>query len=259
MTLELNKVHQMDCLEGMRQIEDKSVDMILCDLPYGTTDCAWDNVIPFEPLWEQYERVISDTGSILLFGSQPFTHTLINSNRKLFKYEWIWIKNKGLGFQHSKNMPIKRHENILAFSKAPIGHASLLGERRMNYNPVGATKTGEIGTVERNTHGRTLGARPKQTGRKYEKMTGFPTSLLTFDSDGILHPTQKPVALCDFLINCYTNEGDTVLDNCMGSGTTAVAAINTNRNFIGFEKEPKYVEICEQRINSALAAKGALV
>ena len=204
--MEINKIYNEDCLEGMKRIADGSVDMILCDLPYGTTECKWDTVIPLEPLWEQYERIISPQGAIVLTASQPFTTTLISSNQSLFKYEWIWEKSKGLGFQHAQNMPMKRHENVLVFSKASMGHKSLLGDKRMNYNPIGVVETGEIGIVSARKRGSTLGARPKQVGRQYVKRTGFPSSILKFGSDTGLHPTQKPVALFEYLIKTYTNE-----------------------------------------------------
>lgn len=249
--LELNKIYNEDCLEGMKRIPDKSVDMILCDLPYGTTANKWDFIIPLELLWEQYERIIKDNGAIVLTASQPFTTELINSNRKLFKYEWIWVKNTGLGFQHSKNMPLKRHENVVVFSKGSMGHKSLLGDKRMEYNPQGVIYTDEIGRVTPSKHGRNLGARPAQVGREYKKAKNFPTTILEFKNDGKLHPTQKPVALFEYLIKTYTNEGETVLDNCMGSGTTAVACINTNRNFIGFELDETYYKLAIERIEKA--------
>ena len=242
------QLYKGDCLEIMRDIPDKSVDMMLCDLPYGTTANKWDSVIPLEELWKQYERIIKDNGAIVLTASQPFTTDLINSNRKLFKYEWIWVKNTGLGFQHSKNMPLKRHENVLVFSKGSMGHKSLLGDKRMEYNPQGVIYTDEIAKVTPSKHGRNLGARPKQVGKEYKKAKNFPTTILEFKNDGKLHPTQKPVALFEYLIKTYTNEGETVLDNCMGSGTTGVACLNTNRKFIGIEKEDEYFDIAYNRI-----------
>ena len=237
-----------DCLEVMKDIPDKNIDMILCDLPYGTTANKWDSVIPLKELWEQYERIIKNNGAIVLTASQPFTTDLINSNRKLFKYEWIWVKNTGLGFQHSKNMPLKRHENVLVFSKGSMGHKSLLGDKRMEYNPQGVIYTDEIAKVTPPEHGRNLGARPKQVGKEYKKAKNFPTTILEFKNDGKLHPTQKPVALFEYLIKTYTNEGETVLDNCMGSGSTGIACINTNRRFIGIEKEDEYFNIAHKRI-----------
>ena len=242
----------MDCLEGMKLIPDKSVDMILCDLPYGTTACKWDTVIPFEPLWEQYKRVIKDNGAICLFGSQPFTTELINSQRKIFKYCWYWKKSKPNGWQHSKNRPMTAIEEICVFSLAPMGHASLLGDKRMNYNPQGIESAGEK-SISKSEHGRILGDRPNQVGKKYEAYTGFPSNVLEYPNvtgKNAMHPTQKPIELCEYLIHTYTNEGETVLDNCIGSGTTAVACINTNRNYIGFELSEEYCKIAKKRIDA---------
>ena len=248
MSLDLNKIYNEDCLEGMKRIDDKSIDMILCDLPYGTTACKWDIIIPLKELWEQYERIIKDNGAIVLTATQPFASDLIYSNRKLFKYEWIWIKNRATGFVHARNMPMRKHENILVFSKGSMGHKSLLGDKRMEYNPQGVIYTDEIGKIRPSRHGNNIGARPKQVGREYRVAKNFPTTILEFKKDEKLHPTQKPVALFEYLIKTYTDEGETVLDNCIGSGTTAVACLNTNRNFIGFEKEEKYCKIANERI-----------
>ena len=252
MSLDLNKIYNEDCLEGMKRIADKSIDMILCDLPYGTTANKWDTVIPLDRLWKQYERIIKDNGAIVLTASQPFTTDLISSNRELFKYEWIWIKNNSTGFVHARNMPMKKHENILVFSKASMGHRGLLGDKRMNYNPQGVIYTDETIKIKATRHGRNLGARPNQVGKEYKGAKNFPTSILQFKNDGKLHPTQKPVALFEYLIRTYTNERETVLDNCMGSGTTAIACINTNRNFIGFELDEEYWKIANERIEKCI-------
>ena len=249
--LPINKIYNMDCLEGMKLIADKSIDMILCDLPYGTTACEWDTIIPFEPLWEQYERVIKDNGAIVLTASQPFTTKLIESNFKLFKYCWYWVKSKPNGWQHAKNKPMTKVEEVVIFSKAPMGHKSLLGDRRMSYNPQGVSNNGEV-TIRESKHGRTMGARPNQVGKTVKSMTGFPSNVLEYPNivgKKAIHPTQKPVALFEYLIKTYTNEGETVLDNCMGSGSTAIACINTNRNYIGFELDKHYCELAEKRIS----------
>ena len=245
---------QGDCLEKMKDIPDGSIDMILCDLPYGTTACKWDVIIPFEPLWEQYERVIKDNCVIVLTASQPFTTKLIESNFKLFKYCWYWAKSKPNGWQHAKNKPMTKVEEVVVFSKAPMGHASLLGYRRMRYNPQGISDNGEV-TIRESNHGRTMGARPNQVGKTVKSMTGFPSNILEYPNTigrKAVHPTQKPVALFEYLIKTYTNEGDLVLDNCMGSGTTGVACVNLNRDFIGIEKDPEYFKIAEKRINENL-------
>ena len=254
-----NKVTQGDCLEVMKRIPDGSVDMILCDLPYGTTDAKWDSVIPFESLWAEYERVIKLNGSILLFGSEPFSSEVRNSNPELYRYDWYWVKSKPGLFQHSKNRPMKAVETISVFSKARWGHASQMKpENRMIYNPQGVRSSG-IKTVTKNYNaGGVFGERPNQVGRKYESFTGFPSDVLHFGSvvgKDAIHSTQKPVDLCEYLIRTYTNEGEVVLDNCIGSGTTAVAAINTGRNFIGIELEPEYVEIAKRRVDEAIAEK----
>ena len=246
-----------DCLELMKDIPNGSIDMILADLPYGTTACKWDTIIPFEPLWEQYERVIKDNGAIVLTASQPFTTKLIESNFKLFKYCWYWKKSKPNGWQHSKNRPMTAIEECCVFSKAPMGHKSQLGEKRMKYNPQGIVSIGKK-KVTAVAHGKMMGARPNQVGKEYEAFTGFPHNVLEYPNvigKQALHPTQKPVALFEYLIKTYTNEGETVLDNTMGSGTTGVACINTNRNFIGMELDDKYFEIAKARINEAATAK----
>lgn len=253
--MKLNEIYLGDCLELMTQVPDKSVDMILCDLPYGTTACKWDVIIPFEPLWKQYERIIKDNGAIVLTASQPFTTDVINSNRKNFKYCWYWNKKKPNGFQHAKNRPMMKVEDVAVFSKAPMGHASLLGERRMKYNPLGIISVGKK-KISMSVHGSTMGARPNQVGNEYEAFTNFPHNILEFDNhfgENILHPTQKPVALFEYLIKTYTNEGETVMDNCSGSGTTAIACIRTNRNYICMEKELKYHKLSKERVRKELA------
>jgi len=237
--LEINKIYNMDCLEGMKYIDDKSIDMILCDLPYGTTKCKWDIVIPFEPLWEQYERIIKDNGAIVLFGSQPFTSALVMSNLKLFKYEWIWQKTLATNFMLVKKQPAKKHENILVFYK-----------KQPTYNP-----QMEIGKPYKDKpRKRTVGIHGNaETIKKAinNEGTRYPSSVQLFSNgnNGNVHPTQKPVELCEYVIKTYTNENELVLDNCIGSGTTAIACINTNRNFIGFELDKEYYEIAKNRIN----------
>ena len=246
--LEINKIYNMDCLEGMKYIEDKSIDMILCDLPYGTTACKWDSIIPLEKLWEQYERIIKDNGIILLFAQTPFDKVLGASNLKLLRYEWIWIKEQGTGNLNANKMPLKQHENILVFyKKLPKYHPQMTQgkpykiTREKNTNEI----FGKTGTKD--------GHVTKNEGLRY------PTSILNFNRElkNRHHPTQKPVALCEYLINTYTNAGETVLDNCMGSGTTAIACINTGRNFIGFELDKHYCDIANERIRNALAKKEA--
>lgn len=242
---------QGDCLDLLRTLPDNSIDMILCDLPYGTTACKWDTVIPFEPLWEQYRRIAKRSAAIVLTASQPFTSALVMSAPDLFKYAWVWEKSRATGHVHAKNKPMKKHEDVLVFSKGVTLHAGQSG-RRMMYAPQGLTRK-EAPTVRRagGAAQTVMGARPshRDTVQEFE---GYPHTLLKFASEGrTLHPTQKPVALMEYLIKTYTDEGDTVLDNCMGSGTTGVACVNTGRNFIGIEMDEKYFEIARNRIQSA--------
>ena len=230
-----NQVIQGDCLEVMKDIPDKSVDMILCDLPYGTTACKWDTIIPFEPLWEQYKRIIKDNGAIVLTASQPFTSALVMSNIKMFKYEWVWIKSKITGVLNAKRMPVRKHEQVLVFSTNGLP----------SYYPQGMVKSGEV--VKQGGNSQNYGERNK---KEYVKeFSGCPRDVLEIPSEGkTIHPTQKPVALFEYLIKTYTNEGDLVLDNCAGSGTTGVACKNLNRNYILIEKEPEYIDIIKKRL-----------
>ena len=236
------KLYHGDCLEVMKDIEDKSIDMILCDLPYGTTACKWDCVIPFEPLWEQYNRIIKDNGAILLFGSEPFSSFLRMSNLKMYKYDWIWDKKTGLGFLDSKYRPLKQHEIISVFGKGGVSNGSRI---QMKYYPQGLIKTTKKNS---NSKSNILNSEPKQRKELNTEYTNYPKTIITFSRVSGLHPTQKPVDLLEYLIKTYTLEGETVLDNCMGSGSTGVACINTSRNFIGIEKDDKYFEIAENRI-----------
>lgn len=235
------KLHNGDCLEILPEIMDKSVDMVLCDLPYGTTQCKWDVIIPFDKLWEQYNRVIKDNGAIVLFASEPFASHLRLSNLKMYKYDWIWDKIKGTGFLNAKKQPMRNHELICVFYK-----------KQCMYNPQKTTG-----------HNRKQSYRSKELQTDvygemtkdylYDSTERYPRSIQVFSTDtqnSSLHPTQKPVALLEYLIKTYTNEGELVLDNCMGSGSTGVACVNLNRKFIGIEKEKKYFEIAENRLNS---------
>ena len=248
------KLIQGDCLEKMAEIKDGSVDMVLTDPPYGTTACKWDSIIPLEPMWEHLKRVIKPNGAIVMTASQPFTTTLIASNMKMFKYCWVWEKSKGCNFTHAKNMPIKFTEDICVFSSAPIGHSVQLGDRRMAYNPQGLIKVDKKWSRPQKYEN---GHKLKRESHKLERTIEFenyPKNILKFqNSDNRqrgLHPTQKPVALMEYLINTYTNEGETVLDFTMGSGTTGVACKNLNRSFIGIEKDDEYFQIASDRIHS---------
>ena len=230
---------QGDCLELMKQVPDKSIDLILCDLPYGTTANKWDTVIPFDKLWAQYKRIIKDNGAILLFSQMPFGANLIMSNPKMFRYEWIWEKEQGTGWLNAKKMPLKKHENILVFYK-----------HLPTYNPQGLVELDKPLVIDSKNH--EYGGYNDNSQKTWErKNANYPTDILRYGRDkvkGSLHPTQKPVALLEYLIKTYTNEGDTVLDNCMGSGSTGVACQNTNREFIGMELDEKYFNIAKERL-----------
>lgn len=235
-----------DCLELMKQIPDKSVDMILCDLPYGTTACKWDSIIPFDKLWEQYKRIIKDNGAIILFGSEPFTSALIQSQIKLFRYDLIWDKQKGCDFLNANRKPLKSHENLIVFyKKSPTYNKQYWFSTP--YKKIDGNRKQSL--VYHNSHN----ADTESTDGKRN-----PLSIISSPRDGNrAHPTQKPVALCEYLIKTYTNEGETVLDNCMGSGTTGVACVNTDRNFIGIELDDHYFEVATERINQAQLSKSS--
>lgn len=229
----------------MKEIPDKSIDLILCDLPYGTTACKWDSIIPFDKLWEQYNRIIKDNRAIVLFGSEPFSTKLRMSNLKRYKYDWIWKKESPTGFQTVKTQPMRIYENISIFSNGTVATGS---KRNMLYIPQGL-----IGVYKRKTVSekpKYLGKRPNQDGREYiQRYTNYPKNILEFSRDkDKVHPTQKPVALLEYLIKTYTNENDVVLDNCMGSGSTGIACLNTGRRFIGMELNEEYFNIAQKRI-----------
>jgi len=249
--LELNKIYFEDCLKGMQQISDQSINMILCDLPYGSTSCKWDIIIPFKDLWKQYNRIIKENGTVALFGSQPFSSFAIQSNLKMFKYEIIWEKGKGAGFFHANYQPLKAHENILIFSKGNSTYS--INGNFMTYNPQMTNGKSIIRPVKgKKLVGMLAEKAPNsivKSSKNYDGSKRFPISVIKFSQDfEKLHPTQKPILLCEWLIKTYSNEDELILDNCMGSGTTAIASMNTKRNFIGFENDPKYYEIGVKRI-----------
>ena len=237
-----NTVHKGDCLELMSQIEKESIDMILCDLPYGTTACKWDTVIPFEPLWAQYKRVIKDNGAIVLFGSQPFTSALVMSNPKMFKYEWIWEKSHSTGFALSKIQPLKYHENILVFGNGKLKYNPEMWLGNKNHFVAGST----VKSKKTDNFSQPLFKKysEKNDGIKYPKSIQKVNCVNRAKS---LHPTQKPLELMEYLVKTYTNEGDMVLDNAMGSGTTNLACIKLNRKSIGIEKEKQYYDVAVRR------------
>lgn len=234
-----------NCLEVMKGIPDKSIDMILCDLPYGTTACKWDSIIPFEPLWEQYKRIVKSNGAICLFSAQPFTSVLVSSNIKKYKHHWIWQKERGTGFQVAKYRPMMKTEDIIVFSN----------KDNFKYYPqmVKLDKPQKYSWVKKQSRSNPLANyENKSVVREYK----YPTNILEYKTERGFHPTQKPVPLLEYLIKTYTLEGETILDNCMGSGSTGVACVNTNRDFIGIEMDEIYFKIATERIKEATNKKG---
>ncbi|PHQ90127.1 MAG: cytosine methyltransferase [Sulfurimonas sp.] len=240
----LNKIHLGDCLELMKDIGTASIDMILCDLPFGTTKNDWDKVLDFEALWYQYERVIKDNGAIVLFAQAPFDKVLACSNLKLFRYEWIWEKTSATGFLNAQKMPLKAHENILVFYK-----------KLPTYNPIKTKAHKKVSRASHKTACKQSSNYGKQMHTKdYCSDERYPRSVLKFPSDKQhhnLHPTQKPLALVEYFIQTYTNEGEIVLDNCTGSGTTPEGCINLNRQFIAYEKEEYIYKTACERVQRA--------
>lgn len=235
-------IDQGDCLELMNEIEDKSVDLILCDLPYGTTRHKWDSVIPFDKLWEQYNRIIKEHGAIVLFGCEPFSTKLKNSNMKMYRYDWIWEKNTSTMFLMAKKRPLLRHELISVFYKhLPTYNPQFSKGKPYKKNGGPIKVTGVTAKIEKT--------------KIDNKGVRYPTTILRFNRPNtcdMYHPTEKPVDLLKYLIKTYTNEKDTVLDNCMGSGSTGVACIQTNRKFIGYELNDKYFKVAKNRIINEL-------
>ncbi len=233
-----------DCLEEMKKIPDSSVDMILCDLPYGTTSCEWDSALPFDALWSEYRRITKTDAAIVLTASQPFTTALIASNMREFRYCWVWEKDAGSNFANVKYQPMKEHEDVCVFyRKTPV------------YNPQMQERTGSRKGRETTTidSGRMESVYGTQEGRGKLPVAPlrYPRSIQRFNRERGLHPTQKPIPLMEYMVRTYTNEGDTVLDNCMGSGTAGVACANTGRKFIGIERDEKYFDIASNRISDA--------
>ena len=240
------KIYKGDCLELMKEIPDESIDFICCDPPYGTTSIKWDSVLDFDKMWEQYGRIIKPKGVICLFGSQPFSAQLICSKLEWFRYELVWNKNKCGSPGLAKKRPMKTHENILIFYKNAGGTYNPQMTEGKPFKRKSKNKEGYVG--KKNDHG--YGLKPR---KEFEnKGTRYPKSILNisrnFSAQQQIHPTQKPVPLMEWLIKTYSNEGEIVLDNCMGSGSTGVAAVRLNRKFIGMEYDDQYFEICQERI-----------
>ena len=240
-------LYQGDCLDIVPTLEPQSVDAIIGDLPYGTTACKWDTIIPFEPMWQAVKHVLKPKGAFVTTASQPFTSALVMSNPKWFKYEWVWEKNRPSDKFNAHNKPLKKHENICVFSPGTTANKS---SKKMIYIPQGLIPSGK--KVRGATGQRHHGYRPSWKEEYILEFTGYPTSILTFSKDdsATVHPTQKPVALYEYLIRTYTNEGDTVLDMTMGSGTTGAACYNTGRHFIGIEKDPAIFETARARLEA---------
>ena len=238
-----------DCLQVMKDLMPKSVDMILCDLPYGTTACKWDITIPFEALWFEYKRIIKSNGAVCLFGTEPFSSYLRMSNLKWFKYDWIWRKNKPTGFTNAKYRPLCSTEHISVFSKAPAAHGA---KSPMKFFPQGLiikNRTIKNSVSVGGIHIQ-AGTKTSLKGEYFQEFTHYPTNILEYKNTETekQHPTQKPVPLLEYLIKTYTNEDDTVMDNTMGSGSTGVACKNLNRYFIGIEKDEKYFNVAQERL-----------
>jgi len=250
----INKIHLGDCLQIMQEIENGSIDMILCDLPYGTTACKWDTVIPFAPLWKQYERIIKQNGAIVLFGCEPFSSALRMSNIKNYKYDWKWIKNRPTGTMLAKRQPMRNVEDIIVFYKTQCTY-----NRQMIKRTEQEFKDCYRKNNSESKNGEQMGFTKNPLIRQSEERQWYkpPITTLNFKLDdkrnGTQHPTQKPIALIEYLIKTYTNEGEIVLDNCIGSGTTALACKRTNRNFIGIEMEQKYFDLANKRIDNHVA------
>lgn len=238
------ELFQGDCLDIMKKIPDKSIDMILCDLPYGVTQNKWDKVIPFDKLWEQYNRILKENGAAVLFSQMPFTAELVHSNLANFKYMWIWYKHYTRGFLNAKKQPLRTTENICVFYK-----------KQCTYNP--KMRTGILRTKGHSSKQRGCYGKYKASNTKNDQY--YPTDILDFagvPNNELYHATQKPVDLLKYLIETYTNDGETVLDNCMGSGSTGVARIESKRNFVGIELDENYFEIAKNRIEKAGAENG---
>jgi site-specific DNA-methyltransferase (adenine-specific) len=246
--LQLDVLYNEDCLEGMKRLPDHSIDCIISDLPYGTTACKWDSVIPFEPRWAQYKRIAKKNAAIVLTAGQPFTTALIGSNLAMFKYCWVWDKKNCSGFANARRAPLRAHEDVAVFSAGTIKYRPQMVSRTTSelkrFSRVsGASKPSEHAPGM-------VGYSPNRTDNELK----FPSSVIRINgvfnrsAEKAAHPTQKPVALFEYLIRTYTNEGETVLDSCVGSGTTPVACMNTNRHYIGFEKDPGYFAIAQKRI-----------
>ena len=262
------EIYKGDCLEVMDKLIEQGVkvDCVICDPPYGTTACKWDDVIPFDEMWVRLNKLIKPNGAIVLFGSEPFSSQLRCSNLKNYKYDWIWEKSKCSNFPHAKNMPLKFHENIIVFSRGKIGHISQLKEKRMIYNPQGIKKVDKTWERKRKYDKGDNGHHLVRESHKLKRIIefeNFPTTIIKIgnsnNNERKFHPTQKPVSLLMYLVRTYTNENEVILDFTMGSGSTGVACMLTDRKFIGVELDDKYFEIAENRLKEATEKKEELL
>lgn len=245
--MKLNTIYNEDCLEGMKRISDGSVDMILADLPYGVTKNKWDSVIPLDELWEHYKRVIKENGAIVLFGQGLFTAGLMFSNEKMYRYNLIWEKDRPSGFLNAKRMPLRSHEDIIVFYRKLPTYNPQFWEGEPLHGMGSKFKEGQLGN---NNYGK-FDSHKNPSAKREGDTKKYPRSVLSFKKEHPpIHPTQKPVALFEYLIKTYTNKGETVLDNCMGSGTTAIACLNTDRQYIGFELDEEYHKLSLERIEN---------
>jgi site-specific DNA-methyltransferase (adenine-specific) len=243
----MNAIYHADCFEIFPKIESQSVQLILCDLPYNTTQCSWDCILPLDKLWQEYERIIKPNGAIVLTAAQPFTSELVMSNKKLFKYEWIWRKTKAQHFAQAPYRPMTNHESVLVFS---FGGTAKNANNRMKYNPQGIVKCNITCKGKKATHSEHR-SRLTDQDDYVQEYTNYPKTVIDFANEGkTIHPTQKPLSLFEYIIETYTDADDLVLDNCAGSFTTAVACINTDRRYICIEKEQRYFELGKERIDS---------
>lgn len=245
--IELNRIYNEDCLEGMKRIPDGSVDCIICDLPYGTTQCKWDIVIPFDKLWEQYKRVIKPNGAIILFASEPFASYLRLSNLDWYKYDWVWDKRHPTGQLNAKKQPLRQHEVVCVFYQKQCIYNPMMHANRLSRSFVGKIHKSQKMS---DNYGQQYDyiSDIHSESKSYPRSIIIQTSVIGNSHEKVAHPTQKPIALLEYLIKTYSNECDIILDNCMGSGTTAIACINTNRKFIGFELDKEYYDLSIKRI-----------
>lgn len=246
------QLYNANCLDVLPTIEDKSIDFICCDLLYGTTASNWDKALPMDKLWAEYKRILKPNGVVALFASGMFVPRVMLSNLEWYKYTWIWVKRGAGNFVHAKNRPMTKHEQILIFSPASMGHKSQLGDKRMTYNPQGLVECGKIRKDNGNRFGTMAGKRPSHKAETVQEYTNYPLDVLMdfpeLSPQEKLHTNEKPIPLLEYLIRTYSHEGETVLDNCCGSGSCCLAAKKCGRQFIGIELDEKYFNVAKRRI-----------